>query len=245
MYLPRMATELKQYISKCDVCMTYRAMPSKEPIQQHEFTPHSWTKVGADLCDGNGRTRLVVCDYFSNFIEVETLQSITTRGVSRALKGLFARYRVPDTLVTDNGPQFSSTEFLTFSKVWGFHHVTSSPCYPQSNGKAENAVKIVKRLFSKCRAVGQSEVRALLDWKNTPTVEIGTSPAQRFLERRCRTQLLLTETQLKPAFPTNADNRALQGQKARQQRYYNRHALELPPISAGEAVRMRLPAEKK
>ena len=245
MYWPRMATELKEYISKCDVCMIYRAMPSKEPIQQHEFAPCPWEKVGADLCDSNGRTLLVVCDYFSNFIEVENLQSTTTRGVSRALKVLFARYGVPDTLVTDNGPQFSSTEFLTFSKVWGFQHVTSSPRYPQSNGKAENAVKTVKRLFSKCQAVGQSEFRALLDWRNTPTEGIGNSPAQRFMGRRCRTQLPLTETQLKPAFPTDGDTRALQGQKARQQHYYNRHVRELPPISAGEAVRMRLPGEKK
>ena len=123
--------------------------------------------------------------------------------------------------------------------------MTSSPRYPQSNGKAENAVKTVKRLFSKCQAVGQSEFRALLDWRNTPTEGIGTSPAQRFMGRRCRTQLPLTETQLKPAFPTDGDTRALQGQKARQQHYYNRHVRELPPISAGEAVRMRLPGEKK
>ena len=72
MYWPRMATELKEYISKCDVCMTYRAMPSKESMQQHEFAPRPWAKVGADLCDNNGLTLLVVCDYFSNFIEVET-----------------------------------------------------------------------------------------------------------------------------------------------------------------------------
>ena len=69
MYWPRMATKLKQYISKCDVFMTCRAMPSKEPIQQHEFTPRPWTKVGADLCDSNRRTLLVVCDYFSNLLK--------------------------------------------------------------------------------------------------------------------------------------------------------------------------------
>ena len=63
----------------------------------------------------------------------------------------------------------------------------SSPHYPQSNSEAENAVKIVKRLFMKCRDSGQLEYLAHLDWRNTPSEGIGTSPAQRFLGRRCKT----------------------------------------------------------
>ena len=100
MYWPRMATELKEYMSKCDVCMTYRSAPGKEPIQQHELVPRPWARVGADLCDCHGRTLLVVCDYFSNYIEVDNLHS-TTRVVSKALKVLFARYGVPDTLAME------------------------------------------------------------------------------------------------------------------------------------------------
>ena len=73
---------------------------------------------------------------------------------------MLSRYGVPDVLVTNNGPQFASTEFAGFAKTFGFEHVTSSPQYPQSNGKAENAVKMVKRLFSKCKDTGQSEFLA-------------------------------------------------------------------------------------
>ena len=75
----------------------------------------------------------------------------------------------------------------TFSKTWQFNHTTSSPCYPhtaveeqpltdiafhtyqkKSNGKAENAVKMIKQLFTKCRESGQSDYLALLDWRNSP-----------------------------------------------------------------------------
>ena len=122
-----MTTELKEYVAKCDVCMANRASPGKEPLQQHEFVARPWSKVGADLCDHQGRTLLVVSDYYSNYIEVEKVSNVTTSGVTKALKALYARYGVPDTLVTDNGPQFASAEFAMFAKTWGFEHITSTP----------------------------------------------------------------------------------------------------------------------
>ena len=243
MFWPRMATDLKTYISKCEVCMSHRTAPQKETMLPHEVTPRPWSKVGTDLCELHGRNLLVVCDYFSNFIEVENLQTTTTRAVCKVFRALFARYGVPDTLITDNGPQFSSAEFVTFTKVWSFEHSTSSPHYPQSNGKAENAVKTVKRLFTKCRESGQSEYRALLDWRNTPTEGVGTSPAQRFFGRRCKTLLPMTRFQLEPQYSTADDSRALKGQKAKQELYYNRSAKDLTPIPRGAAVRMRLPGQ--
>ena len=120
---------------------------------------------------------------------------------------------------------------------------TSSPRYPQSNGKAENAVKTVKRLFKKCQASGQSEYLALLDWRNTPTEGIGTSPAQRFLGQRCKTLLPMAGLLLKPQYATEKDTGALQTQKQRQQFYYNRQAHPLKPITPGETIRMQLPGQ--
>ena len=120
-----------------------------------------------------------MCDYYSNFIEVAHLKSTTSRWVIREMSEVFARFGVVDILVTDNAPNFTSAEFAVFAKTWAFEHVTSSPHYPESNGKSENAVKTVKRLFKKCRESGESEFKALLDWRNTPTAGVTTSPAQR------------------------------------------------------------------
>lgn len=107
--------------------------------------------MSANLCELHDQNLLVVFDYFSNFIEVENLHTITMPAVTKTLKILFAQYGVPDTFMTDNGPQFSSAEFSAFSKAWSFEHPSLSPHYPQSNGKVENVVKTVKRLFTKCR----------------------------------------------------------------------------------------------
>ena len=144
-------------------------------------------------------------------------------------------------MVLDNGPQFSSEEFATFSKSWGFTHVTSSPHYPQSNGKAENAVKTLKRLLKKYHELGQSEYLALLYWRKTPLEGLGTSSAQRFLGRRCKTLLPTTKSRLQPSFPTAADVQARTQQRRRQQLYYDKHTKALKPVAAGETVRIRLP----
>ena len=54
-------------------------------------------------------------DYHSNFIEVENISKCNSNGVSKALIVMFARYGVPDTLITDNGSQISSEEYFKFS----------------------------------------------------------------------------------------------------------------------------------
>ena len=57
-----------------------------------------------------------------------------------------ARHGIPDEIVSDNGPQFSSQEFKKLKDLYEFDNVTSSPTYPQSNGKA---IKTLQRIMLK------------------------------------------------------------------------------------------------
>ena len=77
LYWPRMTTQMKDYVSKCDICASHRSAPPRESLRQHDFAARPWSKVGADLCELQGRTLLVICDYYSNFIEVARLQTVT------------------------------------------------------------------------------------------------------------------------------------------------------------------------
>ena len=108
------------------------------------------------------------------------------------MKAQIARHGIPDVIITDNGPPFNSREFKDFAEKFEFEHVTSSPRYPQSNGKAENAVKIVKTLMRKCVLDKKDPFLALIDWRNTANETIGLSAAERLFGRKTRTRLKLS-----------------------------------------------------
>ena len=106
LYWPRMTMELKKYIAKCDVCMAHCTEQSKEPIQQHDFAARPWSKVAVDLCDLDGRTLFVISDYYSNYIEVARITSITSRSIIRELKAVFARFGIPEVWHSSQGLAF-------------------------------------------------------------------------------------------------------------------------------------------
>ena len=99
-----MVTELREYISKCDVCLAHRTGQAKEPLLQHEVVARPWSEVAADICELDNCTLLVISDYYSNYIEVSRLNTATSRNVIDEMKALFARYGILDVPVTDNGP---------------------------------------------------------------------------------------------------------------------------------------------
>ena len=61
----------------------------------------------------------------SNFFEVDKLSSQTSREVIEKLKCQMARHGIPDKLRSDNGPHFSSQEFMKFSELYEFDHIAS------------------------------------------------------------------------------------------------------------------------
>ena len=157
--------------------------------------------------------------------------------VIRKLKAHFARHGIPEQLVTDNGAQFTSRDFLKFSRDWDFEHLTSSPHHSQGNGKAESAVKEAKKILRKCRASGSDAFLALLDHRNTPPASVQVSPAQRLFNRRTRSLLSMTMPQ---AVSDNELCRAkLEQRKQRQAQYYNRSAVDLDPLRRGDVVRLK------
>ena len=84
-------------------------------------------------------------DYYSSIFEYEELKNLSSKSAIQVFKKIFSRYGVPKILFTDEGTNFKSKEFREFCKSWNFVLKTSSPHNHKSNGKAESAVKQVKK----------------------------------------------------------------------------------------------------
>ena len=195
--------------------------------------------MGCDILTFESRDYLVTSDYFSNFWELDELGSTSTASkIIKKLKAHFARHGIPDEFVSDNGPQFTSDEFAEFASDWDFEHVTSSPHHSKSNGLAESAVKAAKRLIRKCRKTGKSLFLGLLELRNTPTQNVGRSPAQRLFNRRTKTLLPTTKNALRPQF-AETDLEKLKFDKKRQAFYHDKSVKLLPQLEEGDAVRLK------
>ncbi|RLJ22807.1 hypothetical protein DJ031_00235 [bacterium endosymbiont of Escarpia laminata] len=240
-YWPGMNAEVKDHISKCDVCNAHRPEQCREKLQTHEFPHLPWAKVATDMFELDGHQYVILVDYYSNFFEINELKKTTTQAVVNALRPHFARHGVPSILVSDNASQYGSQEFAKFAREWGFVHITSSPHYPQSNGKAENAVKIAKALLKKAKLDGSDPLKAILEWRNTPTEGLQSSPVQRLMSRRTKTQLPTRNSLLAPKIQGRNVSDAIERRKRKYQRHYDTHSKPLKELNVGQAVRMKLP----
>ena len=180
-------------------------------------------------------------DYYSGFIEVNLLHGTTSKQIITYCKSQFSRHGVPDTLITDNGPQFASTAFKQFATDYRFEHCTTSPHYPQSNGMAEKAVQTAKNLLKKAVTDNKDPYLALLAYRNTPLSDQLGSPAQRLMGRRTKTLISTCEKLLQPKIISpKVVVKEMKQRKEKQKFYYDRYTKPLENLVVGDSVMMQV-----
>jgi hypothetical protein len=238
-YWPNMTTDITDYVSKCEICNSYQTQQQKEPLLNHEVPQRPWQKIGVDLLTVEDKDYLCTVDYYSDYFEVDHLPyKKDCKAITKRLKHHFSSHGIPDTVFTDNGPPFNSKDFKNFATEYEFNHKTSSPEYAQSNGKAESAVKIAKKILLRTKKSNGDLDLALLEWRNTPTEGLGSSPAQRLFGRRTKSLLPTSHKLLKPQIQTNVKRMKAQKQET-QKKQYDKHAKPISPLKDGETVRMK------
>ena len=87
---------------------------------------------------------LVGTDYFTKWVKTEPLANIRDVDVKRFIwKNIVTRFRVPHTLISDNGLQFDSKTFRKYCYDLEIKNRYSIPTYPQGNEQAEVVNKVI------------------------------------------------------------------------------------------------------
>ena len=243
-FWPGINADIEEKVSECEICARHRASNTKEPMISHEIPTRPWQKVATDLFQWENRHFIVTVDYYSRFFEIDELYTTTSAAVIRKLSCHFARYGIPETVISDNGPQFSSREFADFAEIWDFKHTTSTPGYPQSNGLAERTVQTAKKILSKAREDTKSPLLAILEYRNTP-VDSLKSPAELMFGRQLRSILPTIQQHLRQKEINPSEIMARRKyQQLQQKKYYDRNAKPLQPLQTNDKVYLQLTGEK-
>ena len=195
---PSIDSHIERTVSLCNTCQSLRSSPPTVQVHPWIFPARPWSRIHVDFAGPvGGCTYLVVVDAYSKYPEVVKMTNTTAQATITALRDIFSRHGLPEILVSDNGSQFSSTEFERFCSNNGIIHRTSAPYKPSTNGQAERVVQILKSAIKQANAT-KADVSAviakyLLVYRNTPHSTTGESPSLLLMGRRLRTRLdLLT-----------------------------------------------------
>ena len=105
MLWPNMHGQIEDMVSTCLTCSEFHRCNPKEHIISHEIPERLWQTVAADLFQIEDVHYLIVVDYHSRYFELERMPSTTSSAVINKMKAIFARFGIPEKLVSDNGPQ--------------------------------------------------------------------------------------------------------------------------------------------
>ncbi|KAK3724232.1 hypothetical protein QZH41_002381 [Actinostola sp. cb2023] len=126
-FWPSMNSEIKEAITNCSICAEYQAKQQRQPMQSHQIPDRPWSCLSSDLFTLHNKEYVVLVDSYSDFVEVRHLKTTTSATLIEFYKEQFSRHGIPDVLMTDNGPQYTSREFTDFAREWEFKHLSSSP----------------------------------------------------------------------------------------------------------------------
>ena len=113
------------------------------------------------------------------------------------------KHGLPEEVVSDNRPQFVSSEFAEFMNKNGIKHTLVPPYHPQSNGAAKRSVRVVKEALikqvlegNKSRSMKHRLAEFLLRYHTTPHSTTGAAPAELLMRCHLHTRLSLVKPDL-------------------------------------------------
>ena len=134
MYWPSLNDQLEKLILNCELCLKYshsKCKPKPTTSLGQEIPVHPWSKLATNIFHFEGASYLLIVGYTSRFMVLCKLTSMTGVHVANQCKLAFSEYGWSDTLISDNGPCYTSQAFTSVMQVFSVNilpalHITHS-----------------------------------------------------------------------------------------------------------------------
>lgn len=248
---PGIDQAVERLIRVCIACQAQGSSAAPQPL--HMTMPsRPWQTLHADLCGPfpTGESLLVMVDTCSRWPEVHILKSTTSTVIIKHMKTTFATHGIPHEIVTDNGPQFISTEFTSYLSSCGIKHRRVTPYWPQANSEVERFNRTIEKAIRAAHLENKNWKEELdtflLNYRSTPHCTTGQPPAVLLFGRNIRNKI----PAVLPVSPTEEIPETIlqrDGEKKEKMKSYadERGRASLSDIKEGDRVLLKQPSVTK
>jgi hypothetical protein len=195
LFWPGLSADISHKRGQCKNCNENAPSQPDEPLITTPEPTFPFEQVASDIYQKGRSYYHIYADRLSGWTEVAKIKSPAFKHLRKDLQKWFQTYGIPNQIASDGGPPYNSHEYDRLLKKWGISKRLSSAHYPQSNGRAEIAVKAMKRTLDGnvnplTGDIDTDEaMKAIMTHRNTPSQEKGVSPSEILFGRRIRDHL--------------------------------------------------------
>ena len=273
-FWPGLFQDVRKYCESCDACQRVAKKREKVPLIPMPIMDKPFRRIAMDVVGPLPRTRkgnqyiLVVCDYATRYPEAFPLRTFTAPTVAEKLIEMFARYGIPEEILTDQGTNFTSQFLQKLNELLGVKAIKTSPYHPQTDGLVERFNQTLKSMLRRVLAGENHSWDVMLPYvlfayREVPQESTGFSPFELIYSRDVRgpldvlkeswssgekemddilTYVMKTRERMELASELAHENLKMTQQKCKQ--WYDRKAREME-LKEGDQVLLLLPDSTK
>lgn len=250
-YFKNMDKLVEQKISNCLACQAVEKQTKSTPLKNTEIPDNVWDAVNVDYLGPlpSGHYLFVLIDQRSRFPIVDLTKSTNATSAISSLSRTFSMYGNPKSVISDNGPPFTSKQFADFLQSRGVTHRRVTPVWPQANGEAERFMRPLKKTIQTAhlekKNIASEVENFLFAYRNTPHSTTKVSPAELMFNRKPNYNL----PHVQPAVDTELHRHAAENDRERKSYNKNyidtkRHASDIR-LNLGDRVLVHQPKINK
>jgi transposase InsO family protein len=172
-YWPTAKSDVAELVQRCEACQ-FLSKQQHLSAQQLQTIPITWSfacwgldKTGPFKKAQGGYTHVLdSIDKFTKWIEYKPIASLTSVKAVEFIQDIIFRFRIPNSIITDLGSNFTSSEFFDFCEQRSIQIKYASVAHPRANVQVERANGMIlealrKKVFDKNEKFAGKWIREL------------------------------------------------------------------------------------